>query len=59
MLKKKDGCSSHSHFILKGYMCCLPFKNEFEQEEIKTLLALIDYSYVVPRGKDGEKQSEG
>lgn len=47
------------HFILKGYMFCLPFKNELEQEEIKTLLALIDYSYVIPRGKDGEKQSEG
>lgn len=47
------------HFILKGYMFCLPFKNEFEQEEIKTLLALIDYSYVIPRGKDREKQSEG
>lgn len=39
-------------------MCCLPFKNEFVQKELNTLVALIDYSEVVPRGKDGEKQSE-
>lgn len=39
-------------------MCCLPFKNEFEQKEINTLVALIDYSYVVSRGKEGQKQRE-
>lgn len=39
-------------------MCRLLFQNELEQKEINTLVALTDYSHVIPGGKDGEQQNE-